>query len=263
MGGNEQDGRLDGAARAVDRGQRRGDILRMWGLVRCWGWGGRFPGLRYVERKMQVPLPHTKGAALWVPEPALPLLSVTLLPLVHPLPPRVSGQRGLARALQPAHQGSKVRGWGWGPQGPLSSTPPLHQWGNQSPEGEVQLSAGEWPKHGQTGWVQLPVGPHPSLCRPGSTPSSPWMSTTTPGFSRQFQHHHFQHHRCQPRLHVKSLPFSQLMNMFQTLRAFQTPAKFVLTGVAHLQEAGAPLISLRFEVPRSPLISARFEIWAF
>lgn len=36
-----------------------------------------------------------------------------------------------------------------------------------------------------------------------------------------------------------------------------------LTGVAHLGEAGAPLISLRFEVPSCPLISARFEIWAF
>lgn len=69
-------------------------------------------------------------------------------------------------------------------------------------------------------------------------------------------------HRRQPLLHAKSLPFSYLMNTFQTRRASLDAAKFVLTGVARLWDA-APLISLRFEVPRPPLISTRFEIREF
>lgn len=229
-------------------------------------------------------------ATPWVPESSphsllcsspTPSLARSLCPLPRPpgcSPPLLGARGGLPEPLHlrlwvscpvPVFQREKPRlhEVERRPPGTLKCNPSV------APLGKLRL--GERISVPSCGGVEAraassPCGPH--LCRHdctrGPSPQSHLAggcragTPISPAIFKTAEWGRSAAHRRQRLLHVKSLPFSYLMNTFQTRQASPDAAKFVLTGVAHLWDA-APLISLRFEVPRSPLISTRFEIREF
>lgn len=236
MHGNGQDSR--GQANPLSKQMRAVDGDRGEQTPQDVGW--------VTERPVQLMLPTLRQPLLG---PRTSLVSSCSL---HPLPPTSVSSRP-SWSLQPAEGGS-IPDFHTGTRAPKNGAGPRDgEFGPSKAEG-FSVPCGE-----SAHWAQLPVLLRPELPPAPAAPPGPGRQRhTLPSRAGK---------ECSPQTPASPSceigAFSRANEHVSNTVNISNHGQVCFDRSGASRGSGAPLISLRFEVPGPPLISAGFEIWAF